>query len=107
ALERERFDRLRKARQSGRRRTGIDRVDIGAPGLQLFAAWIARPGIVGNVVDRAAERINFEHRLTLRRRQNAHATVERTAGSALGGLRSVHLHASWFLRRIGAAANAP
>ena len=50
-----------------RRRAGIDRIDVGAPALQLLAPRLARPGIVGDVVDGAAERIDFEHRLALRR----------------------------------------
>src|SRR6516164_4092506 len=46
----------------------------------------ARTGIVGNIVDGAAERIYFEHRLALGARQNAHAVIERAAHGARGGL---------------------
>ena len=44
------------------------------------------PGIVGNVVDGAAKRIDFEHRLALGARQNAHAGIKRAAGGPLGRL---------------------
>ena len=56
-----------------RRRAAIKRVDVGAPAVQLRAARFARAGIVGNVVDGAAERIDLEHRLALGARQNPHA----------------------------------
>ena len=44
---------------------------------------IARARIIGDVVDGAAERIDFKHRLALGARQDAHRGVERAARSAL------------------------
>ncbi len=42
------------------------------------------PRRVGDVVDLPAERIDLEHRVALRARQDAHRRVERAAGGALG-----------------------
>ena len=53
--------------------------------LQLFETRVARAGFVGDVVDLAAERIDFEHRLALRFRHDAHGEIERAAGRALFG----------------------
>ena len=50
-----------------RRRAGIERVDVAAPLLKRGLPRVARARIVGDIVDRAAERIDFEHRLALRR----------------------------------------
>ena len=63
----------------------IDRVDVGAPQLELLDALVARPGRVRDVVDLAAERIDLVHRLALRLRHDAHRGVERAAGGAFGG----------------------
>src|SRR5262249_31584916 len=69
---------------------GIERSDIAAPGLQRRKALLPRPRIVGDIVDSAAERIDFEHRLALLTRQNAHAGVKRAArGTFSGALRGV------------------
>ena len=100
-------DRMRAPPAQGRRARGgaaaaVERVDIGAPALRAARAARSRgPGVVGDVVDRAAERIDLEHRLALRARQDAHRGVERAAGGALGaagcglGARSLtHLAAS-------------
>ena len=54
----------------------IKRRKIAAPALQRGAPVVARPGIVGNVVDRAAERVDFEHGVALGARQDAHAVIE-------------------------------
>ena len=86
ALKRECTHRLREAEKRRWRRAAIDRIDVGAPALQLFAPRLARPQIVGDVVNGAAERIDFEHRFALRPRQNPHAAIKRAARGALGGL---------------------
>ena len=84
ALQIERAHRLRQSAKLRRRRLAINRINVGAPACQLLAARLARPGIVGNVVNGAAERVDLEHRLALRARQNAHARIKRAAGGALG-----------------------
>ena len=100
------------SRQTGERRrcrAAIDRVDVGPPARQLLAPFLARPRVVGDVVDGAAERIDFEHRLALRARQDAHAGIERAAGGALGSRSGLpHSRTPRLLRRGGGApAQAP
>ena len=63
--------------------------DVVAPAGKLATRCRARTSTVGNVVDGATERIDFEHGVALRLRQDAHRRVERAAGRALsagGGL---------------------
>ena len=84
ALEIEFAHCLRQAEKVLRRRAEIKRVKVGTPLLKLLAAQIARAGIIGDVIDRAAERIDLEHRLALGAGQNAHSLVERTARSTFG-----------------------
>ena len=72
------------------------------------APRLARARIVGDVVDGAAERIDFEHRLALRARQNAHAQIERAAGGALGRRSGfVHSRTPRLLRRGGETPAEP
>ena len=102
ALEVEFAHRLRQGGERRRCGAAIDRVDIAAPLLQLRAPRVARTQVVGDIVDSAAERIDFEHGLALRPRQDAHRGVERTARGALGrrcGLGLVHSRTSRLLRR--------
>ena len=84
-LEIEGRHRRGETAQVRRRRAAIERVEVRAPLLQLPAPRLARPGIVGDVVDGAAERVDLEHRLALGARQNPHPAVERTARGARGG----------------------
>jgi len=63
---------------------GIERVDVGAPAVELLEALAARTARVGDVVDLAAKGIDFEHGLALRARQNAHRVVKRAARRPLG-----------------------
>jgi hypothetical protein len=61
-------------------RAVIERRDIAPPGLQLRDPLRARTGTVSDVVDRPAERVNFEHRIALLRWQDAHRRIERASG---------------------------
>jgi len=72
----------RQAGEWRRRCAGIDRIDIAPPFRQCRKPRLARAGIVGDVIDGAAEGVDFEHRLALRARQNPHAGIERAAGGA-------------------------
>ena len=58
----------------------IERVDVGAPAVERGAARRARPAVVGDVVDGAAEGVDRVHRLALGARQDAHGEIERAAG---------------------------
>jgi len=77
--------RAGKPRKPRRRGAGIERGDVAPPSLQCREASLARPGIVGDIVDGAAERIDFKHRLALLARQDAHAGIKRTARGAFSG----------------------
>ncbi len=64
----------------------IERVDVGAPAVELRAG-ARRAARVESAISStcAAERIDLEHRLALRARQDAHRRVEGAARRALGG----------------------
>ncbi len=88
---------------------GIDGVDVGAPAVELAAALVARAARIRDVVDLPAERIDLEHRLALRARQDAHRGVERAAGRPLGGRRVWDLYRrqrSRILRFVGGREDA-
>ncbi len=109
ALEIEAAHRLRQAGKLRRRRAGIKRLDIAAPLRQRGAPWLARARIVGDVVDGAAERIDFEHRLALGARQNPHPGIERAArrrARPLATGRSLTLPAAFARRRKSPAEAA-
>ena len=75
------------ARKRGARRTGIARVDIGAPALERGGAFGARRVVVvGDIVDSAAKGVDLIHRIALRSRQDAHGEIERAAGSRGSGV---------------------
>ena len=62
---------------SGNRATLAYAEKIGAPALQPRLRGLARTAVVGDVVDRAAKRVDLEHRLPLRRRHQPHRQIER------------------------------
>src|SRR5262249_4772255 len=62
----------------------VERIDIGAPALELLPAFGARSPRIRDVVDLAAKGIDFEHRLALRARQYAHRVIERATRRPLG-----------------------
>jgi len=67
----------------GRHLPCVKGIDIFAPcseQRQLVARHIA----IGDIVDRAAEGIYLEHRLTLLAAENAHGEIERAAARARG-----------------------
>ena len=74
--------RLRQRAQFRRRTPGIDRLDPRAPFAKPKPALGVRRGRIRDVIDQPAERIDFEHRLALRARQDPHRGVERAAGGA-------------------------
>jgi hypothetical protein len=77
----------RQIAQRFARRASIARVDVGTPALERSGPFGRRLAAVGNIVDRAAERVNLVHRVTLRCRQNAHREIKRAArgnGSGVG-----------------------
>src|SRR5437868_6185449 len=62
---------------------------------RILVSCNARPALIGDIVDLAAERIDFEHRLALRARHDAHRRIERAAGCVLSSvLRFCHRHAA-------------
>ena len=67
-----------------RRRACVKGVDVAPPLLERGLARLPWPAVVGDVVDGAAERIDFKHRLALWTRQNAHPGIERAAARARG-----------------------
>src|SRR5262249_46316549 len=77
--------RAGKPGKTRRRGAGIERCDVAPPGLQCGKSSLTWPGVVGDIVDGTAERIDFKHRLALPARQTAHAGVKRAARGALGG----------------------
>ena len=63
---------------------GVERVDVVAPLRRAAAMRASRAAVaVGDVVDRAAERIDLEHRLALRARQDAHGRDRTSCRRAL------------------------
>ncbi len=63
-----------------RRRAGIARGKIGAPGVEPGKARGARAIAIGNIVHRTAKAIDLEHRLALRSGQDLEGGMERAAG---------------------------
>ena len=76
-------NRLRKTFEAGRHLPGVKRVDIFAPRCQQ-RQLVARHIAIGDIVDRATEGIDLEHRLALLAAENAHGEIERTAARARG-----------------------
>ncbi len=62
--------------------TSTKRADVLTPLFQLRKPRRLRAAIVSDVVNEAAEGIDFEHAVALRAGQNAHGGVERTAAGA-------------------------
>src|SRR5262249_14366594 len=75
----ERLHRGNVVLQARRRRSAIERVDVVAPLLKRGETLVTRPVRVSDIVDLAAEAVDLEHRLALRRRQDAHRRIERPA----------------------------
>src|SRR4029079_19591717 len=80
-------DGFGKSLKMRRRLARVDRVDILAPARKLRDTRVARIRIISDIVDRPAERVDFEHRLTLGAGHNAHRSVKLTAGRTLRGRR--------------------
>ena len=66
---------------------GIKRLDFAAPARKPGQTFAMRRGRIGDVVDAAAERVDFEHAVALCARQDSHGEIERTAGRAARGTR--------------------
>ena len=62
----------------------VERVDIAPPFGEGLPAAVTRPRFIRDVVDGAAEGINFKHRLAARARKNPHRRIERAAARAGG-----------------------
>ena len=77
-------DGFREPQQMRLGQAAIKRRKIAAPAFERGATPVARPGIVGNVVDGAAERVDLEHGVALGARQDAHPVIERAARGAFG-----------------------
>ncbi len=109
AFEIEAAHGFREMFEAGRRRLAVgQRIDPFAPLGQGRAPLRPRAAIVGDIVHRAAEGIDFEHRVALGARQNPHGGVERAAARAClrgrHGRLSRHAHA---LFPLIAAEEAP
>src|SRR6266540_3463147 len=77
AAESELAYRRKKAVRARDRLARVERIDIGAPALELLAAFITRTARVRDIVDLTAKGINFEHRQALGARQYPHRIIER------------------------------
>src|SRR6516225_3759066 len=73
-----------QAARAGDRPARVKRIDVGAPALQLLAAFATGRARVRDVVDLAAKGIDLEHRLALRTRQYAHRVIKRATRRPLG-----------------------
>ena len=80
----------RKKSRALRLQSFVDSFDILAPMVEFLAAFGSRRiAFIGDIVHRAAEGVDREHRFALALRQQAHAEIERASGCAwLGSLRS-------------------
>ena len=72
-------DRCEKAARARNRLARIERIDIGAPALELIPPFTPGAARVGDIVDLTAKRVNFEHGQALRAGQYPHRIVERAA----------------------------
>ena len=63
----------------------INRVDIPPPLLKLLQPLSGLAGVVGDIVDRAAERVNLVHRLALPVRHDPHGRIKGAALRAICG----------------------
>jgi hypothetical protein len=78
------LDRRSEPPRARDRLARVERVDVGAPAVELTSTWVARTARVRNVVDLPAKGIDLEHGFALRARQYAHRIVERAARRPLG-----------------------
>ena len=70
----------------------INRVNVLSPAVERFKARLSGALIVGDVVDRATERVDFEHRLALAQRHDAHGRVKGAAERAPRRLSCLYFH---------------
>src|SRR5208337_4685126 len=73
-------------RRIWRPQAGVERVDIAPPYGERLPAGMTRPRFVRDVIDGAAEGIDFKHRLAARARKNSHRRIEGAAARARGRL---------------------
>jgi hypothetical protein len=73
------LNRTMKTPEPRRGCISVERVDVLPPDLQLLSTLVSRLTllIIGDVVDRPAERVNLKHGFALRARQNPHRRVKR------------------------------
>ena len=76
ALQSEAAHRLRELGASLVNASRIKLVEIGAPFVELPAAFVAVAFFVGDVVHRAAKGVDREHGVAALRLQNAHREIE-------------------------------
>src|SRR6185437_11809683 len=102
AIPSHRFCQTLKSRQIPGR---VNQVNVATPFFELRQSAVTRQVTVGDVVDVAAERVYFEHRLPLGAREDAHGKIKRTATRPLCGRRmaicnicALCRHGTWYRR---------